>query len=89
MAVCFRWCLGLRSLRWSWWRPSWLAGGRGCIGHVSAGGQYDPGWCGADSWRRKPRRPGQHSTITGKQNAYFSSLDNVVAQGDVLPVLYG
>ncbi len=25
----------------------------------------------------------------GKQNTYFSSLDNMVAQGNVLPVLYG
>ncbi|EFM0081055.1 TPA: tail assembly protein, partial [Escherichia coli] len=24
-----------------------------------------------------------------KQNTYFSSLDNMVAQGNVLPVLYG
>ncbi|THB01405.1 tail assembly protein, partial [Citrobacter freundii] len=25
----------------------------------------------------------------GKQNTYFSSLDNLVAQGNALPVLYG
>ncbi|EEU9125628.1 TPA: tail assembly protein [Escherichia coli] len=25
----------------------------------------------------------------GKQNTYFPSLDNMVAQGNVLPVLYG
>ncbi|EFC6021428.1 tail assembly protein [Escherichia coli] len=29
------------------------------------------------------------STDNGKQNTYFSSLDNMVAQGNVLPVLYG
>ncbi|EKE9498154.1 tail assembly protein, partial [Escherichia coli] len=28
-------------------------------------------------------------TDNGKQNTYFSSLDNMVAQGNVLPVLYG
>lgn len=27
--------------------------------------------------------------MVGKQNTYFSSLDNMVAQGNVLPVLYG
>ena len=29
------------------------------------------------------------SFANGKQNTYFSSLDNMVAQGNVLPVLYG
>ncbi|HAX9819769.1 TPA: hypothetical protein JTE62_004468 [Escherichia coli] len=28
-------------------------------------------------------------TDDGKQNTYFSSLDNMVAQGNVLPVLFG
>lgn len=28
-------------------------------------------------------------TDNGKQNTYFSSLDNMVAQGNALPVLYG
>lgn len=29
------------------------------------------------------------TTDNGKQNTYFSSLDNMVAQGNVVPVLYG
>ncbi|EOY9796816.1 hypothetical protein ACSQIW_005203, partial [Escherichia coli] len=29
------------------------------------------------------------SRLPYKQNTYFSSLDNMVAQGNVLPVLYG
>lgn len=28
-------------------------------------------------------------TDNGKQNTYFSSLDNMMAQGNALPVLYG
>ncbi|EFN9785839.1 tail assembly protein [Escherichia coli] len=32
---------------------------------------------------------GTQTTDNGKQNTYFSSLDNMVAQGNVLPVLYG
>ncbi|EQC0009507.1 phage minor tail protein L [Escherichia coli] len=31
----------------------------------------------------------QPTSDNGKQNTYFSSLDNMVAQGNVLPVLYG
>ncbi|EHM9030866.1 tail assembly protein [Escherichia coli] len=37
----------------------------------------------------KPRTPRTQTTDNGKQNTYFSSLDNMVAQGNPLPVLYG
>ncbi|EGO4473166.1 TPA: tail assembly protein [Escherichia coli] len=37
----------------------------------------------------KPKTPRMQTTDNGKQNTYFSSLDNMVAQGNVLPVLYG
>ncbi|MEL0566804.1 tail assembly protein [Citrobacter werkmanii] len=33
--------------------------------------------------------PSSRHTDNGKQNTYFSSLDNMVAQGNALPVLYG
>ncbi|MEB2756169.1 tail assembly protein [Citrobacter freundii] len=33
--------------------------------------------------------PSSRQTDKGKQNTYFSSLDNMVAQGNALPVLYG
>ncbi|HAV8996393.1 TPA: tail assembly protein, partial [Escherichia coli] len=37
----------------------------------------------------KPKTPRTQTTDNGKQNTYFSSLDNMVARGNVLPVLYG
>ncbi|WP_140168266.1 tail assembly protein [Escherichia coli] len=37
----------------------------------------------------KARMPGVSATDNGKQNTYFSSLENMVAQGNALPVLYG
>ena len=37
----------------------------------------------------KVKTPGVKQTDNGKQNTYFSSLDNMVAQGNALPVLYG
>ncbi len=37
----------------------------------------------------KAGTPTAASTDNGKQNTYFSSLDNMVARGNVLPVLYG
>ncbi|EBW8396675.1 tail assembly protein [Salmonella enterica subsp. enterica serovar Florida] len=37
----------------------------------------------------QPKAPSMHSADNGKQNTYFSSLDNMVAQGNPLPVAYG
>ncbi|ECJ2511875.1 tail assembly protein, partial [Salmonella enterica subsp. diarizonae] len=37
----------------------------------------------------QPKAPSMHSADNGKQNTYFSSLDNMVAQGNPLPVPYG
>lgn len=37
----------------------------------------------------QPKTPSMHSADNGKQNTYFSSLDNMVAQGNPLPVPYG
>ncbi|EBP4586279.1 tail assembly protein [Salmonella enterica] len=37
----------------------------------------------------KPDTPSMSQTDNGKQNTYFSSLDNMAAQGNPMPVLYG
>lgn len=37
----------------------------------------------------KPQSPSAHHADNGKQNVYFSSLDNMIAQGNPLPILYG
>jgi predicted phage tail protein len=36
-----------------------------------------------------PKTPGNTLTDNGKQHTYYSSLDNAVAQGNALPVVYG
>ncbi len=51
--------------------------------------QYDAWRCCTDAGPCKPKTPRTQTTDNGKQNTYFSSLDNMVAQGNVLPVLYG
>ncbi len=69
----------------AWWNP--LAGGAAAVS-----GLYHRASMIWVVWRRCwHRKPGPHaaSTDNGKQNTYFSSLDNMVAQGNVLPVLYG
>lgn len=37
----------------------------------------------------QPKAPSMHSADNGKQNTYFSSLENMVAQGHPVPVPYG
>ncbi len=37
----------------------------------------------------KAKTPEYKSTDNGKQNTYFSSLDNMIAQGNPVPVPYG
>lgn len=37
----------------------------------------------------QPKAPSMHNADNGKQNTYFSSLENMVAQGNPLPVAYG
>lgn len=37
----------------------------------------------------KPHSPSTHHADNGRQNVYFSSLDNMIAQGNPLPILYG
>lgn len=37
----------------------------------------------------QPKAPSMHSADNGKQNTYFSSLDNMIAQGNPVPVPYG
>ncbi|EOD6655089.1 tail assembly protein [Salmonella enterica] len=37
----------------------------------------------------QPKTPSMHNADNGKQNTYFSSLDNMIAQGNPVPVPYG
>ncbi|EES9673754.1 tail assembly protein, partial [Escherichia coli O111:NM str. 2010C-4221] len=37
----------------------------------------------------KPKTPEYRATDNGRQNTYFSSLDNMIAQGNPMPVPYG
>ncbi|HFD8833313.1 TPA: tail assembly protein [Salmonella enterica] len=37
----------------------------------------------------QPKAPSMHNADNGKQNTYFSSLENMVAQGNPVPVPYG
>ncbi len=52
-------------------------------------GQHDTGWCGTDACPEAKKTPEYRATDNGRQNTYFSSLDNMIAQGNPMPVPYG
>ncbi|KDY85925.1 bacteriophage lambda tail assembly I family protein [Escherichia coli 2-427-07_S1_C3] len=91
VAVCFRLCWGRPSLRLLY--AGTLAAGGQPLRRVyrylfSLGASMILGGV-AQMLAPKARTPRTQTTDNGKQNTYFSSLDNMVAQGNVLPVLYG
>ena len=84
MAVCFRLCWG------GCYGGCYMDAGVGIMASnllFSLGASMTLGGV-AQMLAPKPKTPA-HTTDNGKQNTYFSSLDNMVARGNVLPVLYG
>ena len=81
MAVCFRWCWGgALPDRWLWWNPVGMgAWGRGMTGMFLGGASMMLGGV-AQMLAPKARTPRTQTTDNGKQNTYFSSLDNMVAR---------
>ncbi|OUG07903.1 phage tail protein, partial [Escherichia coli] len=84
----FQVVLGAALIAVSWWNPVGWLGAAAVSGMYAAGASMILGGV-AQMLAPKARTPTAASTDNGKQNTYFSSLDNMVAQGNVLPVLYG
>ncbi|ELN3085502.1 tail assembly protein [Escherichia coli] len=84
----FQAVLGAALIAVAWWNPAGWLGAAAVSGMYAAGASMILGGV-AQMLAPKPKMPGQSATDNGKQNTYFSSLDNMVAQGNVLPVLYG
>ncbi|HHY7329993.1 TPA: tail assembly protein [Escherichia coli] len=84
----FQAVLGAALIAVAWWNPVGWLGAATVSGMYAAGASMILGGV-AQMLAPKARTPTAASTDNGKQNTYFSSLDNMVAQGNVLPVLYG
>ena len=84
----FQVVLGAALIAVAWWNPVGWLGAAAVSGMYAAGASMILGGV-AQMLAPKARTPTATSTDNGKQNTYFSSLDNMVAQGNVLPVLYG
>nr|MDN1770004.1 tail assembly protein [Escherichia coli]MDN1814046.1 tail assembly protein [Escherichia coli] len=84
----FQAVLGAALIAVAWWNPVGWLGAAVVSGMYAAGASMILGGV-AQMLAPKPRTPRTQTTDNGKQNTYFSSLDNMVAQGNPLPVLYG
>ncbi|EHC5053079.1 tail assembly protein [Escherichia coli] len=84
----FQTILGAVVVAVAWWNPVGWLGAAAVSGMYAAGASMILGGV-AQMLAPKARTPRTQTTDNGKQNTYFSSLDNMVAQGNPLPVLYG
>ncbi len=84
----FQAVLGAALIAVAWWNPAGWLGAAALSSMYAAGASMILGGV-AQMLAPKPKTPRTQTTDNGKQNTYFSSLDNMVAQGNVLPVLYG
>ncbi|HAI9888496.1 Tail assembly protein I [Escherichia coli PCN009] len=84
----FQAVLGAALIAVAWWNPAGWLGAAALSGMYAAGASMILGGV-AQMLAPKASTATTTSTDNGKQNTYFSSLDNMVAQGNVLPVLYG
>ncbi len=80
----FQAVLGAALIAVAWWNPVGWLGAAAVSGMYAAGASMIPGWCGADAGTES-RTPTAASTDNGKQNTYFSSLDNMVARAMFCP----
>lgn len=84
----FQVVLGAALIAVAWWNPLGWLGAAAVSGMYAAGAGMVLGGV-AQMLAPKAKMPSSKQTDNGKQNTYFSSLDNLVAQGNALPVLYG
>ncbi|HAK8205261.1 TPA: tail assembly protein [Salmonella enterica] len=79
---------GVALIGLAWWNPAGWLGAAAVSGLYGAGASMVLGGL-AQMLTPVPKTPAMHQADNGKENPYFSSLDNMAAQGNPLPVLYG
>ncbi|MXD03635.1 tail assembly protein, partial [Escherichia coli] len=72
----------------AWWNPAGWLGAAALTGMYAAGASMILGGI-AQMLTPAIKTPSMESADNGKQHTFFSSLDNMIAQGNPLPVLYG
>lgn len=72
----------------AWWNPAGWLGASAVTGMYAAGGAMVVGGF-AQMLAPKPQSPSMSHADNGKASVYFSSVDNMVAQGNPVPIPYG
>ncbi|MDJ6542971.1 tail assembly protein [Salmonella enterica] len=72
----------------AWWNPAGWLGASAVTGMYAAGGAMVVGGF-AQMLAPKPQSPSMSHSDNGKGSVYFSSVDNMVAQGNPVPIPYG
>lgn len=72
----------------AWWNPAGWLGASAVTGMYAAGGAMVVGGF-AQMLAPKPQSPSMSHADNGKASVYFSSVDNMIAQGNPVPIPYG
>lgn len=84
----FQTILGAALIAVAWWNPAGWLGAAALSGMYAAGASMMLGGL-SQLLAPQPKSPTLGQTDNGKPNTYFSNLENMAAQGNPLPVLYG
>lgn len=84
----FQIVLGGALIGLAWWNPAGWFGANAIAGIYGAGAGMVLGGV-AQFLTPQPKTPSNNQTDNGKASVYFSSVDNMVAQGNPVPIAYG
>ncbi|MGY0145275.1 tail assembly protein [Edwardsiella tarda] len=79
---------GVAMIAVAWWNPAGWLGASAITGMYAAGASMALGGV-ANMLAPQPSAPSMRAADNGKQSTYFSSLENMAAQGNPLPIPYG
>lgn len=84
----FQVVLGAALIGLAWWNPAGWFGAAAITGMYGAGTGMVLGGV-VQMLTPQPKTPSGNQTDNGKASVYFSSVDNMVAQGNPVPIAYG
>lgn len=84
----FQVVLGAALIGLAWWNPAGWFGAAAITGMYGAGTGMVLGGV-VQMLTPQPKTPLGNQTDNGKASVYFSSVDNMVAQGNPVPIAYG
>ena len=84
----FQMVLGAALIGLAFWNPAGFFGAEALMGMYGAGASMVLGGV-VQMLTPQQKTPSRNQTDNGKASVYFSSVDNMVAQGNPVPIAYG